>query len=96
MEEENENYDYANGEKEYNEGEQLGKKRKYVLFNKFLVACPTDPFADNCPPQCNLVVDDNECSLCVCGKAISDANGSPSYSKVSVSGTRLIFKKNFF
>lgn len=52
--------------------------------NIFLAACPNDPFADNCPPQCNIIADDNDCTLCICAKTVSD--GFSSYSKVSVSG----------
>ena len=69
--EEGGNYDYPNTETDYNDAEQLAD-------------CPNDPFADNCPPQCNLMSDDKDCTLCICAKTVSDGAGSPSYSKVSV------------
>lgn len=50
-----EEYEYQQEQQEYEQEDQIGE-------------CPPDPYRDNCPPNCNLVLDDNHCSLCICSK----------------------------
>ncbi|KAL7075071.1 hypothetical protein ACQ4LE_005748 [Meloidogyne hapla] len=53
-------YEYQQENQEYEQDDQI-------------VECPQDPYRDNCPPTCNLVMDDNHCSLCICSSVRSSS-----------------------
>lgn len=47
-------------------------------------SCPPDPYKDKCPKGCSVVMDDNECSRCICSATVGEDNNFPtkSYSRL--------------
>ncbi|KAI3415926.1 hypothetical protein GPALN_005489 [Globodera pallida] len=63
-------YEYPQEQQDYEPGDQISE-------------CPPDPYRDSCPPNCNVVLDDNKCSLCICSSVISENLAGSAYKKHS-------------
>ncbi|KAL3097775.1 hypothetical protein niasHS_000510 [Heterodera schachtii] len=68
--EEESDYEYQQEQQDYEPGDQISE-------------CPPDPFRDSCPPNCNVLLDDNQCSLCICSSVISENLAGSAYEKHS-------------
>ncbi|OZC09732.1 G2F domain protein [Onchocerca flexuosa] len=56
-------YNYSDYEQEYDSNNEHKRQHKPLTED-----CPTDPYHDQCPAECQVLTDDRGCSLCVCAR----------------------------